>query len=145
MTRKLTGVVLLAWVLAMSTAARADVSSLLAALDVGGYGPGERPPDFVGHTTHGSRVSLAALRGKVVILTFWATWCPPCRPELAMLEGLQRDLRARELAVVAVNTREARRWCASMSRRSGLRTPSSSIRAASSSTHTASWGCLPRS
>jgi peroxiredoxin len=106
-TRNLTGVVLLAWALAMSTAARADVSSLLAALDLGGYGPGERPPDFVGHTAHGSRVSLAALRGKVVILTFWATWCPPCRPELAMLEGLQRDLGAQELAVVAVNTREA--------------------------------------
>jgi peroxiredoxin len=105
--RNLTGFVLLAWALAMSTAARADVSSLLAALDLGGYSPGERPPDFVGHTAHGSRVSLAALRGKVVILTFWATWCPPCRPELAMLEGLQRELGAQELAVVAVNTREA--------------------------------------
>jgi peroxiredoxin len=105
-TRILTGIVLLAWALAVSTAARADLSSLLSALDLGGYSPGERPPDFVGRTTHGSGVSLAALRGKVVILTFWATWCPPCRPELAMLEGLQRELGAQELVVVAVNARE---------------------------------------
>jgi peroxiredoxin len=105
--RAVSWILLVAWTLAASTAASADVSSLLSALDLGGYAKGERPPDFVGHATSGSRVSMADLRGKVVVLTFWATWCPPCKPELAVFENLYRLHDAEQLAVVAVNVRES--------------------------------------
>ena len=106
MRRVVSGILLLSYALAAPAAARSDMSSLLSALDLGGYSPGERPPDFVGHSTHGPRVSLADLRGKAVVLTFWAMWCPPCRTELALLEDLHRHLGAQHLAVIAVNVRE---------------------------------------
>jgi peroxiredoxin len=106
MKRVVSGIFLLSWALAAPAAARSDMSSLLSALDLGGYSPGEQPPAFVGHTMHGQALSLANLRGKVVVLTFWATWCPPCRGEMALLEDLHRNLGAQRLAVVAVNVLE---------------------------------------
>lgn len=106
MTRSVGAALLLAAAIAAPAAARADLASLLSGLDLGGYSPGERPPDFVSHTTQGSALSLAELRGKVVVLTFWATWCPPCRTELAVLEALHREFGPQHLAVLAVNARE---------------------------------------
>ncbi len=50
--------------------------------------------------------SLAALRGKVVLLNFWASWCPPCRDELPSLELLEAALETRGFKVVAINFRE---------------------------------------
>ena len=101
-----TGILLLSYALAAPAAARSDVSPFLSALDLGGYARDEQAPHFVGHTMHGQAVSLADQRGKVVILTFWATWCPPCGPELTLFEDLHRKLGAEHLAVVAVNVRE---------------------------------------
>ena len=97
---------LLALAVAAPTVARADLSSLLPALDLGGYSLGERPPEFVSHTLQGSALSLADLQGKVVVLTFWATWCAPCRTELASLQALHHEIGAADLAVLAVNARE---------------------------------------
>ena len=47
---------------------------------------GKKAPDFTVEMFDGSRVSLAQLRGKVVLLNFWATWCPPCREELTRVQ-----------------------------------------------------------
>ena len=46
----------------------------------------ETAPDFTVELTDGSQLSLNELRGKVVLLNFWATWCPPCRQELTRVQ-----------------------------------------------------------
>lgn len=69
MKRVVGGVLLLGQALAVPVdAVAASLSSLLSALDLGGYARDERPPDFLGLTTHGFPLTLAELHGKVVLL-----------------------------------------------------------------------------
>jgi thiol-disulfide isomerase/thioredoxin len=54
--------------------------------------PTERPSVPGGeHTLQGEALSLRSLRGQVVLVNFWATWCPPCRVEMPAFERLYRD------------------------------------------------------
>lgn len=62
---------------------------------------GARAPDFVMKDIKGNYTSLAGLRGSVVLVHFWATWCTPCKDELARLEALQEKYAARGLRVLA--------------------------------------------
>jgi peroxiredoxin len=66
------------------------------------------PPEFTGRTLEEQTVSLAGLRGKVVLLNFWASWCLECRPEMPALEELHRKYASRGLAVLGINAREGR-------------------------------------
>lgn len=65
---------------------------------------GSRAPEFVLRDMDGKYVSITALRGKLVVLNFWATWCPPCRKELPGLDRLYGDYLGQGLVVVAVST-----------------------------------------
>ena len=85
-------------------AAGGEVTAL-APLDLRGYAARTTPPAFSGRTLDG-RLSLNDIRGQVILLNFWASWCAECRPEMPVLERLHRELGQRGLAVVGINARE---------------------------------------
>ena len=58
--------------------------------------------DFTIHDSDRS-VTLSQLRGKIVVLNFWATWCPPCVEEIPSLEQMQKTLRDKGVTVLAVS------------------------------------------
>ncbi len=64
-------------------------------------------PDFVLPDLSGKTVRLSGLRGKVVFLNFWATWCPPCRWERPSMEALFDQYKGRDFAMLAINVDEA--------------------------------------
>jgi thiol-disulfide isomerase/thioredoxin len=55
----------------------------------------------------GQRIDLPALKGRVVLVNFWATWCPPCREEMPSMERLHKDLANEPFSILAVNAGEA--------------------------------------
>ncbi len=67
---------------------------------------GDRAPEFHLKTIDGGSVSLADLRGKVVMVHFWATWCPPCVGELPTLDRLYRTLTGKDFMMLAVSVDE---------------------------------------
>jgi len=102
-----------AWAcLVMLTAlgASADGASLtpvqLATLRLGTYPADTAPPEFGGVTLEDQTVSLAGLRGQVVLLNFWASWCLECRPEMQAFEALHHRFASRGLAILGINARE---------------------------------------
>jgi cytochrome c biogenesis protein CcmG, thiol:disulfide interchange protein DsbE len=64
---------------------------------------GERVPAFAAADLAGERLSLRELRGEVVLLNVWATWCFPCRREMPALEQLHREWSGNGLRIVAVS------------------------------------------
>ena len=71
-----------------------------------GWKRGRRFPGIVLNRPGRMPADLHGLRGEVVLLSFWASWCAECRPEMPMLERLHQDFAAQGLTVLGVNFRE---------------------------------------
>lgn len=67
---------------------------------------GSLAPDFELQTVSGETVRLSDLRGKKVMLNFWATWCAPCRIEMPLIQA-RRDLYSSELTVLLIDNNES--------------------------------------
>lgn len=67
---------------------------------------GTIPPDYLGRTPTRDEVRLGQFKGKPVLITFWASWCGPCRRELPVLDALKRTAGDR-LEIVAVNVKDS--------------------------------------
>ena len=73
-----------------------------------GQGVGHAAPEIVVDQVKGGRLSLSSLRGKVVLLDVWASWCGPCKQELPMLDAIAGRLRRRGVEVLAVSVDQDR-------------------------------------
>jgi peroxiredoxin len=65
---------------------------------------GDMAPDFTLEDTEGNKVTLSSLRGKVVMVNFWATWCPPCKEEMPSMERLNKMMTGEDFVMLAINT-----------------------------------------
>jgi peroxiredoxin len=92
--------VLLFAILATPVLAQPSTPQTLPAF-LGKPAPGFTLPDTEGHSHQ-----LSDYRGKVVVLNFWATWCPPCREEMPAMERLHQLIGDEDIAVVAINVGE---------------------------------------
>jgi len=63
-------------------------------------------PDFTLEDMDAKKFSLKDYRGKVILLNFWATWCPPCRREIPSMERLNQNFKGKDFVVFAVNQME---------------------------------------
>jgi peroxiredoxin len=63
-----------------------------------------KAPDFTLKDVNGRTVALSSLKGKVILLNFWASWCPPCRAEMPSLNRLYNEIKAKGFEVVAVSS-----------------------------------------
>lgn len=63
-------------------------------------------PDLMLEAVDGANLRLSELRGKVVVVNFWATWCPPCRREMPALERLNQLMRGQPFAIVGIDAGE---------------------------------------
>lgn len=64
---------------------------------------GGEAPDFTLDSREGNAVSLAALRGQVVLVNFWANWCAPCRQEMPLLDALYRRYEPMGFTLLGIN------------------------------------------
>lgn len=67
---------------------------------------GEKAPNVLGKTGSGDVILAESFKGKVLVVSFWASWCGPCRKELPALNALQNAVGTEFIQVVAVNSKE---------------------------------------
>lgn len=60
-------------------------------------------PEFTLATLDGTKVTLSDLRGKIVLINLWATWCPPCRAEMPALENAYEQYRDSGVVILGIN------------------------------------------
>ncbi|NCC36279.1 MAG: TlpA family protein disulfide reductase [Chloroflexia bacterium] len=84
---------------------------------------GHPAPDFTLLDLTGQPVQLADLRGQVVLINIWATWCPPCRAEMPMIQASYEQYRDQGFTVLAVNSGEDAATVAGYMDASGLTFP----------------------
>jgi peroxiredoxin len=103
-----TGLAIIALVWLLSLSGELSFGSFSLSASSAGTGPkeGEPAPEFTIDVMDGSSVRLSELRGQVVWLNFWATWCPPCRRELPEIEQVASAHADSGLAVLLVNVGE---------------------------------------
>ncbi len=80
-------------------------------------------PDFTLRTLSGPNVRLQELRGKVVLINFWATWCGPCQQEMPKLNALYEKYHAAGFVLLGVNVDEDVKHASEVATRLGLKFP----------------------
>ena len=84
---------------------------------------GGATPPFELSALDGRKVELASMRGRVVLINYWATWCEPCRDEMPAIERLRAKMKGRPFEVLAVNYGESEERVASFVAKLNLTMP----------------------
>ena len=79
--------------------------------------------DFTLESLGGDKVSLSSFKGKVVLLSFWATWCGPCKQEMPEMQALYQKLKGRGFEVVAVDMMEDKATVSDFVKKNGYTFP----------------------
>lgn len=87
---------------AMDKKTEAPETTTQASANNEGLAIGAKAPDFELKTLTGETVKLSELKGKKVMLNFWATWCPPCKEEMPAMEQLSKQIE-KDTVILAVN------------------------------------------
>jgi len=80
-------------------------------------------PRFFSMTPGGEKMGIDDFKGKLVVLNFWATWCPPCRLEMPSMERLYQEFKGEGLEVVAINFMEREKPITSFLKENGFTFP----------------------
>jgi len=70
---------------------------------------GDVPPSYLGKDGDGNKLYLEDHKGKIVVISFWASWCTPCLKELPILESIQNKVGTDKIKVIAINFKEGRK------------------------------------
>ena len=65
--------------------------------------PAGKAPNFVLKTANGKTIELNKLKGKVVVVNFWATWCPPCKAEIPGFLDVYKQYKSKGLEIVGIS------------------------------------------
>lgn len=125
----LAGVLALTGCSGESATADSPTTPQLKIVDAGENGliaEGDRPPAprLAGTTLDGEPLDVADYRGQVVVLNFWASWCPPCRAEAANLIEVAERTKADGVQFIGVNVKNAKDEALAFERKQGVPYPS---------------------
>ena len=119
---------LMAWLLVCmlgvtALSAGETMTDPMAALKISRMGAGTDMPAFTLQALDGRPVSSSELKGKVVLLNFWATWCGPCKDEMPSLERLRKQFDQSEVVLLSVTTDHQREGIRAFMQHLGLALP----------------------
>jgi thiol-disulfide isomerase/thioredoxin len=111
---------------ALSAVAACSGATAVDSAGVREWSPGHRPaaPTLTGTTLAGTAYDTAADRGKVLVVNFWASWCPPCRDEAPALQQVYADNERRGVRFLGIDVRDERTQARTFTRAHGVRYPS---------------------
>jgi peroxiredoxin len=103
-TQKIFGVLLLAILLqlCLTPSAHGELEDLFSKIKIQPVKDKQMAPGFSLDGLSGGRVELKQFKGKVVFLTFWATWCGPCKEEMPSIEALHQQFKGKDFVVLTV-------------------------------------------
>ncbi|MGH2618965.1 MAG: TlpA family protein disulfide reductase, partial [Anaerolineales bacterium] len=114
-------VTLMVWVVVLSVLLLVGFGQIRA--QQGPVGIGSRAPEFTLSTFEGGQVSTADLKGQVIVINFWASWCKPCEQEALALEQAYRTYRGQGVAFLGVDYVDTEREALAYLERLGVSYP----------------------